>query len=37
MLAGLVTRQVPIIRWPDAYTRQPDDIKTVLSFPGASP
>ena len=37
MLAGLVTRQVPIARWPDAYTRQPADIKTVLTFPGASP
>jgi threonine dehydrogenase-like Zn-dependent dehydrogenase len=36
-LAGLVTRQVPIGRWADAYTRQPDDIKTVLIFPGGSP
>ena len=35
ILAGLITRQVPIDRWTDAYTRQPDDIKTVLSFPGA--
>jgi hypothetical protein len=35
-LAGLVTRQVPIGNWADAYTRQPDDIKTVLTFPGAS-
>ena len=34
MLAGLVTRQVPIASWADAYTRQPDDIKTILSFPG---
>jgi len=37
MLTGLVTRQVPISSWPDAYARQPDDIKTVLCFPGASP
>jgi threonine dehydrogenase-like Zn-dependent dehydrogenase len=36
MLADLVTRQVPIARWADAYMRRPDDIKTVLSFPGAS-
>jgi glucose 1-dehydrogenase len=35
ILGGLITRQVPIDRWADAYTRQPDDIKTVLSFPGA--
>jgi glucose 1-dehydrogenase len=32
-LAGLITRQVPISRWADAYTRQSDDIKTVLNFP----
>ena len=36
VLADLVTRQVPIERWADAYTRQPDDIKTILSFPGIS-
>lgn len=32
-LAGLITRQVPIARWADAYAREPDDIKTVLQFP----
>ncbi len=32
-LAGLITRQVPIGQWADAYARQPDDIKTVLTFP----
>jgi threonine dehydrogenase-like Zn-dependent dehydrogenase len=32
-LAGLITRQVPLDQWADAYTRRPDDIKTVLSFP----
>ncbi len=32
-LAGLITRQVPIEQWADAYTRQPDDIKTILTFP----
>jgi glucose 1-dehydrogenase len=32
-LAGLITRQVPLDSWADAYTRQPDDIKTVLTFP----
>jgi threonine dehydrogenase-like Zn-dependent dehydrogenase len=36
-LAGLITRQVPIGQWADAYTRQPDDIKTVLTFPGGTP
>ncbi len=36
VLAAMVTRQVPISGWADAYNRQPDDIKTVLSFPGAS-
>ncbi|MGB6455979.1 MAG: glucose 1-dehydrogenase [Streptosporangiaceae bacterium] len=34
-LASLITRQVPLRTWADAYTRQPDDIKTVLSFPAA--
>jgi glucose 1-dehydrogenase len=32
-LAGLITRQVSLSRWGDAYTRRPDDIKTVLNFP----
>ena len=32
-LAGLITRQVPIGQWADAYARQPDDIKTALTFP----
>ncbi len=36
-LADLITRQAPIGRWADAYTRQPDDIKTVLNFSDASP
>jgi glucose 1-dehydrogenase len=36
-LAGLITRQVPLDQWADAYAREPDDIKTVLEFPGASP
>ena len=35
-LADLITRQVPIGRWADAYARQPDDIKTVLTFPDGS-
>jgi glucose 1-dehydrogenase len=35
-LAGLITRQVPIGEWADAYTRRPDDIKTVLTFPSGS-
>ena len=32
-LADLITRQEPLARWADAYARQPDDIKTVLTFP----
>jgi len=32
-LAGLITRRVPLAAWEDAYNRNPDDIKTVLSFP----
>jgi threonine dehydrogenase-like Zn-dependent dehydrogenase len=36
-LAGLITRRVPIGQWADAYARGPDDIKTVLEFPGGSP
>ena len=36
-LCLLITRQMPISRWADAYTRQPDDIKTVLTFPDESP
>ena len=33
-LAGLLTRQVPLGQWADAYTRGPGDIKTVLEFSG---
>jgi glucose 1-dehydrogenase len=36
-LADLITRQVPIGQWADAYTRRPDDIKTVLNFAAGSP
>ena len=36
-LADLITREVPLDRWEDAYTRRPDDIKTILGFPDASP
>jgi threonine dehydrogenase-like Zn-dependent dehydrogenase len=31
-LGGLITRRVPVSQWADAYTRRPDDIKTVLTF-----
>ncbi len=31
-LADLITRQEPLTRWADAYARQPDDIKTILTF-----
>jgi glucose 1-dehydrogenase len=33
-LAGLITRRVPLSQWADAYSRKPDDIKTVLTFSG---
>jgi glucose 1-dehydrogenase len=36
-LAGLITRQVPIGQWADAYARGPDDIKTILAFSDGSP
>ncbi len=36
-LADLITRQVPLDQWADAYTRRPDDIKTILSFADESP
>ena len=36
-LADLITRQVPLDQWSDAYARRPDDIKTILGFPDASP
>lgn len=31
-LADLITRQVPLGQWADAYAHRPDDIKTILSF-----
>lgn len=31
-LAGLITRHVALARWPQAYARQPGDIKTILDF-----
>jgi glucose 1-dehydrogenase len=36
-LADLITRRVPTSQWAEAYTRRPDDIKTVLTFPGHGP
>jgi threonine dehydrogenase-like Zn-dependent dehydrogenase len=32
-LADLITRETPLDQWEDAYTRKPDDIKTILNFP----
>jgi threonine dehydrogenase-like Zn-dependent dehydrogenase len=29
----LITRQVPLSRWPSAFERQPNDVKTILCFP----
>lgn len=31
-LGSLITREVPIGDWAEAYIRRPDDIKAVLSF-----
>jgi threonine dehydrogenase-like Zn-dependent dehydrogenase len=36
-LADLITREAPLDQWADAYIRKPDDIKTILNFPDASP
>src|SRR6201987_5413717 len=30
-LAALIPRREPLARWADAYARQPDDIKTILT------
>lgn len=31
-LARLITRRVPVERWPEALERWPDDVKTVIDF-----
>jgi glucose 1-dehydrogenase len=31
-LEGLITRRVPLDRWPEALERRPDDIKNVIEF-----
>ena len=36
-LARLITRRVPLEEFADALVRQPDDVKTVITFPGATP
>ncbi len=33
-LADLITRRVPLGQWADAYSRRPDGIKTIVTFPG---
>jgi glucose 1-dehydrogenase len=35
-LERLITRRVPLDRWHDALTREPDDIKVVVELGGAS-
>ena len=35
--ADLITRQELLGQWAYAYTRRPDDIKTILSFADESP
>lgn len=34
-LERLITRRVPLDRWQDAITRQPNDVKTVIEFTGS--
>jgi threonine dehydrogenase-like Zn-dependent dehydrogenase len=31
-LARLITRRVPLDRWPEAFARQPDDVKVLLEI-----
>ena len=33
-LSRLVSRRVPLVRWREAFTRQPDDVKVVIDFGG---
>ncbi|WP_371407828.1 glucose 1-dehydrogenase [Kribbella sp. NBC_00662] len=33
-LQGLITRAVPLSKWPDALVREPDDIKVVVDLRG---
>ena len=35
-LGRLVNRRVSLDDWEEAYTRQPDDVKTVIEFPDAA-
>jgi threonine dehydrogenase-like Zn-dependent dehydrogenase len=31
-LERVVTRRVPLVQWPDALERRPDDVKTIITF-----
>ncbi|HEX6636609.1 MAG TPA: hypothetical protein VF033_03035, partial [Steroidobacteraceae bacterium] len=31
-LDALITRRVPLERWQEAFTRQPDDVKVLLDL-----
>jgi threonine dehydrogenase-like Zn-dependent dehydrogenase len=35
-LERLVTRRVPLDRWQEALERQPDDVKTIITFGAGS-
>jgi threonine dehydrogenase-like Zn-dependent dehydrogenase len=35
-LARLITRRVPLDRWPEAFERRPHDVKVVLEFGSAA-
>jgi hypothetical protein len=34
-LGRVITRRVPLERWPEALERRPDDVKTVITFEAA--
>lgn len=36
-LDRLITRSVPLERWPEAFERRPDDVKVVLTLDGRPP
>jgi hypothetical protein len=31
-LDALITRRVPLVRWQEAFERQPDDVKVLLEI-----
>ena len=31
-LSRVISRRVPLARWQEAFTRQPDDVKVIIEF-----